>query len=157
MLSLLKPSFVFLVETWLSDSTPNSILGLDNYIIYRKDRKSTGGGVLAAVSKSIISVEVATPVTLEMLAIDIYTRTTPLFRFLVVYIPHISDRDYVSYLCLSLNELTNVTYPFVIVCDLNCPDMNWNKFHSDIASATPLTKFLLEKQPLTHTNTVPLC
>ena len=122
MLTFFKPSFVFLVETWLSDNTPNSVLGLDNYVIIRKDRKSNGGGVLAAISRKIIALEVDTPESLEIIVFDIYSKTTPLFRVVVAYIPHISDRDYVSNLCFCLTELTNITYPFAIVGDLNCPD-----------------------------------
>jgi hypothetical protein len=48
-----SPACVLLTETWLSSPINNSILGIDNYLIFRDDRQSRGGGVAILLKKSI--------------------------------------------------------------------------------------------------------
>ena len=43
-----NPSFVLITESWLDSSIPDSGVTIgDSYNIYRKDRPTTGGGILA--------------------------------------------------------------------------------------------------------------
>ncbi|CAH1381494.1 unnamed protein product, partial [Tenebrio molitor] len=52
----LKPTFLSLTETWLSDVVPDSLVSLDGYTIYRNDRNhKKGGGVCIYVSNELLS------------------------------------------------------------------------------------------------------
>lgn len=46
---------VFVTETWFGE---NSVPFIDNYVLYRKDRKSRGGGVAIYVRENLCSYEV---------------------------------------------------------------------------------------------------
>ena len=61
---------VCITETWLSDAVFDEIIP-KNYSIYRKDRKSRGGGVLVAISDSISSNLIPSPNTVELIAVSI--------------------------------------------------------------------------------------
>jgi hypothetical protein len=50
-LQLKKPMCVFISETWLSSSIDDAVLGLNDYLIYRNDRSSKGGGVCIFLDK----------------------------------------------------------------------------------------------------------
>ena len=52
---------VCITETWLSDAVFDNEIIPKNYSIYRKDRKSLGGGVLVAISDSISSNHIPSP------------------------------------------------------------------------------------------------
>ena len=49
-----NPSFVLITESWLDSSIPDSGVAIgDSYNIYRKDRPTPGGGILAYISNNI--------------------------------------------------------------------------------------------------------
>lgn len=50
-----NPNIITLSETWLNVSTADSNVKLDNYIIYRLDRGSRGGGVATYISLNLKS------------------------------------------------------------------------------------------------------
>ena len=48
------PDILALTETWLKEHDSDAILGLpDDYLIFRKDRPSRGGGILTAVKANL--------------------------------------------------------------------------------------------------------
>ena len=48
-----KSTINLIVESWLTDDVPNSFINIgDNYLIFRLDRPTPGGGVLAYIDKS---------------------------------------------------------------------------------------------------------
>jgi hypothetical protein len=50
------PTIVALSETWLKSSIIDSVINIDNYLLFRNDRSSLrGGGVCIYVKKSVIS------------------------------------------------------------------------------------------------------
>src|SRR6266496_334260 len=52
--------FIFLTETWLSESINSSSLFIPNYVLFRKDRSvRRGGGVIILVKSSIKCVDVS--------------------------------------------------------------------------------------------------
>ena len=53
-------------ETWLSDNIHDHEILPDNFILYRKDRPSRGGGVLIAVTSSYHSVTLPSPSDLHL-------------------------------------------------------------------------------------------
>ncbi|CAB4034559.1 Hypothetical predicted protein [Paramuricea clavata] len=49
-----KSTINLIVESWLTDDVPNSFINIgDNYLIFRLDRPTPGGGVLAYIDKSV--------------------------------------------------------------------------------------------------------
>ena len=58
-------------ETWLSDFVYDHEVLPTNYVIYRKDRPSRGGGVLIAVSNSLHSVCLSSPLDLEIVTVKL--------------------------------------------------------------------------------------
>ena len=83
-----------------------------------------------------------------IVALDDYCSSMPRIRIIVCYVPHVTDSDYIFLLAKSLIALTAITYPFCVIGDLNCPDMDWVNYHSNLKSVTPLEEVLLKNQPL---------
>jgi len=48
-----KFDIVCVSETWLNDGIPDEDINIDNYVLYRKDRATRGGGVCAYVHRSL--------------------------------------------------------------------------------------------------------
>jgi hypothetical protein len=46
---------IICTETWVDPSITNNQIFLDEYKLYRKDRLTTGGGVLIAINKEYLS------------------------------------------------------------------------------------------------------
>jgi hypothetical protein len=51
-----KPSIVVITESWLDSSTPDTAIGIDGYIPFRKDRNANGGGILCYVPNDVCAV-----------------------------------------------------------------------------------------------------
>ena len=60
-----------ITETWLSASIFDLEILPTNYIIYRKDRGTRGGGVLIALEESIPSSIIPSPGDLEVISVRI--------------------------------------------------------------------------------------
>ena len=78
-----------ITETWLSDFVYDHEIIPSKFNIYRKDRKSHGGGVLVAVSESFQSSIIPSPKNLELISVSITHRDTIIIC--TVYIPPNSD------------------------------------------------------------------
>lgn len=48
-----KPHVITLSESWLNSNTPGVEVKLDNYVLFRNDRGSRGGGLLTYVSLNL--------------------------------------------------------------------------------------------------------
>lgn len=59
------------IEVWLNECTANSEILPTDYVIYRKDRTSQGGGVLLAVHDSVSSKFMPSPNSLEVAVTEI--------------------------------------------------------------------------------------
>ena len=114
---------VCITETWLSDAVFDNEIIPKNYSIYRKDRKSRGGGVLVAISDSISSNLIPSPNTLELIAVSINRGVS--FVLCCIYIAPNSDSVYCNSLLLYLHQLINSYTHTVLVGDFNVPDINW--------------------------------
>ena len=73
-----------ITESWLSSSIYDQEILHSNYVLYRNDRVSRGGGVLIAVHNSILSSLVCTPSDFEIVSIKISSSNLILCT---VYIP----------------------------------------------------------------------
>ena len=110
-------------ETWLSDNIHDHEILPDNFILYRKDRPSRGGGVLIAVVSSYHSVTLSSP------DLEVVTVKLGLDHELViccVYVPPSASHSYVGLLINYLTVLQSSSVHCIIVGDLNFPDINWS-------------------------------
>jgi len=48
-----KPHIITLSETWLNSDISDDEIKLDNYVLFRKDRGTRGGGLLTYVSSNL--------------------------------------------------------------------------------------------------------
>ena len=55
MVSYVKQDVIFGTESWLQPAIPSSEVFPDDYVAYRRDRGSLGGGVFILVHKNLVS------------------------------------------------------------------------------------------------------
>ena len=109
-------------ETWLTDMIFDPEILPTNFIIYRKDRNSRGGGVMIAISNKIHSELMTIDSDLEVLSVKIGTHSS--FVLCIVYMPPNSNLDQYQKLFNYLTVLENDNS--VVIGDFNLPDINWN-------------------------------
>lgn len=70
-----KPDVVVVSETWLKPSTPNNVINVVGYNVFRCDHKGRGGGTAIYVSEKLqvtVLHSVSIPRQFELLAIQIF-------------------------------------------------------------------------------------
>ena len=113
-------------ETWLSDYYNDNEILPCNYVVYRKDRSSHGGGVLIAVSPSN-QINSTLFSSVEFLAVNISVK--PSLLFCCVYNPPNSssaDVFNLSQAILSISDHQNI----VLVGDFNFAEIDWSLISS---------------------------
>lgn len=121
---------VILTETWLSAKIKNNeILECEKtYTFYRFDRDvRSGGGVLIAVSDTLVSSSVLICTALELVCVRV-TICNRDFIFCACYRPPTTSPSFCSDLHDALNQLI-VRYPnapLFLLGDFNFPDIVWN-------------------------------
>ena len=103
---------------------PSSILGLDQFTIYRRDRKTHAGGILIAVRNDLRSKQNFISSNNEILVVEITTKSES-YVIVLIYIPHCQ----VLIAKNALDELHNHLKPvknYLIAGDFNLPISNWN-------------------------------
>ena len=104
----------------------NSEILPTNYLIYRKDRKSRGGGVLIAVNDKIPSKLILKHPLLELLSVEL--SLNPKLILICLYIPPNCSDDY-------KREVINYLYSLpeddlILLGDLNIPDIDWDTLNA---------------------------
>ena len=94
------------------------------YNVFRKDRPSTGGGVLVATLHDIPAKQLSSPTDLELITVQLELKF-PLV-FCLVYIPPRATSLYYSNLLVYLNTLFNSDQSVILCGDFNFPDIDWN-------------------------------
>lgn len=123
-----------LCETWLNSEILSTEFFNDNYVVYRCDRsnlnsiKSTGGGVLVAVHKSIKSLEtICYHINIECVAVKLIWPRKNLYIY-AAYIPPGSSGNVYTLHCeniysfisnISINDLA------CVLGDFNLPNIDW--------------------------------
>jgi hypothetical protein len=119
-------------ETWLTDDVPDSMLASNGYSIHRKDRSGRrGGGVAILLAKYLKYCPVQYPRTfesLEVVAVDLILN--PKVRIVCAYRPPNATQEYTELLSSLINEITNVTWPVIILGDFNLPHIDWKNMLS---------------------------
>ncbi len=119
-----KPDILTFSETWLHSKISNNKIKLDNYMLYRANRGTRGGGVAIYVSLHLIS-EIATPKVLpsffECLFVEVKLHENKHLIIGSIYRPPPVHPD--SAKCI-LSTLTSFEHPheMIILGDFNC---NW--------------------------------
>ena len=92
----------FISQSWLSSSIYDHEVIFSDFVLYRNDRESQGGGVFIAVHNSIPSSLVNVPPNLEIVSIILSS-----FVLCTVYIPPNCSEDYFISVIDYLSELVN--------------------------------------------------
>ena len=69
-----------ITETWLSVFMYDHEIIPSKFNIYRKDRKSCGGGVLIAINESLQSSIISSPENLELISVSLTHRHTIMYH-----------------------------------------------------------------------------
>ena len=135
-----------LTETWLSDFVFNSEVLPYDFIVYRKDRPSRGGGVLVAVHDSIPSLLLSSPSDLEIVSI----KHNYDYISCAVYIPPHSSESYVFSVVQYLSDIVCSFSNCIIVGDFNFPDVCWSSLSGTSSLSNHFCEFVFDHNLTQH-------
>ncbi len=115
-----------IVETWLTDAYPDSLLSASGaYQVVRLDRGSRGGGVLFLLRKGISFVSVQVADRLEIVSLDLVSRQGK-YRLIGVYLPPGLEIAALDSALAEIHRLIDVSYPVLVLGDFNFPEIMWS-------------------------------
>ena len=117
-----------LTETWLDESTPNSVFHCcDRYEIFRKDRTSHGGGVAIFVRRDLKSRQIHSDVfdELEMVSVLVKCNSQNVI-FSCFYRPNVQNVEILKPLETALIFLNSPKAPLILAGDFNLPAVVWS-------------------------------
>ena len=135
-------SILCVTETWLCDFVSDGEILPVNYVLYRKDRPSRGGGVLVATRQSVISSIIPSPSDLEIVSIKIGLHND--LALCCVYVPPESSSSYISLLIHFLTHLVSSFSKCIILGDFNFPDIVWSTLMGTSNSSNSFCNFVFE-------------
>lgn len=121
---------VLVTESRLDESVTAGMLCGDNYNVLRYDTPDSFGGVCVLVNNTLKFQRIEVSQTfsrLQLVCFDV-VNSNERMRFVCVYRPPyytMADYNYAKSLADCLSVLVDVSYPSVIVGDLNLPDVEW--------------------------------
>ena len=135
MLYSVKPSLVFVTESWLNDNVPIGCLDPNSlYHVIRCDRKTgRGGGVCVFVHRSLQPIQIHTTdnyTELELVCFDLLCSNKKL-RFFCAYRPPCNDNSaqlYLDSLLTCITAYTTGNHTHIIVGDFNFPYIDWTTY-----------------------------
>jgi len=146
---------VFIVESWLSPSIPDSLLvNGAPYNVFRKDRLSSHGGGLCILAKRNLKIVIKDSISPDILMIHCISHLIN-FNFVLCYRPpQINCQSIVEFNeCLvELEKLINPNCSTAILGDFNLPNVNWNTLSHNFTNPSclgfqiynPFTTFITE-------------
>ena len=129
-------------ETWLSDNIYDHEILPVNFVLYRKDRPSRGGGVLIAVANSYYSVVLPSPSDLEIVTVKVGIDHELIIC--CVYVPPSASHTYVGLLIDYLTDLQSSSVHCIFVGDFNFPDINWSSLYASSESSNMFCEFIFD-------------
>ena len=134
---------IAITETWLSNSMYDNEILPTGYSIYRNDRTTRGGGVLIAVKEYISSVQIQSPIDLEIVTVELNAPTA--ITVCAVYIPANAALNYCQSLITYLHSLSlDNSKKLLVVGDFNFPDINWDTMTSTAQSSSLFCDYVFE-------------
>ncbi len=129
LLNLHNIDMAFLSETFAS---PNHDIRFTNYVVYRNDRSTFGGGVLIAVRNNIAHKRIRNSDTkvAENISIQVTVDKSPV-TFTSAYVP-----KYTKSFKHDIDKLTPTNKNFVVVGDFNAKHTAWNCTSNNRAGKT---------------------
>ena len=118
---------ICITETWLHDQILNNEILPTNYMIYRRDRESCGGGVLIAVINAIPSKLISIQLLTETISIEL--DLSPKLLVTCLYIPPNCSDSYQQEVLNCLSSL-NTDSNTILLGDFNTPDINWSTLNA---------------------------
>ena len=147
-----KPNVITISETWLNSSIPDSAVQIDDYVLYRADRGSRGGGVATYVSSNLTSELVnptVNPMHFECLFIKIIFHENKHLVVGNIYRPPDASPESTQCIIATINSINQLNEA-IILGDFN---RNWLDRSSskdrNLISSNNLTQLIV---PFTHLN-----
>ena len=137
-----------ITETWLSDQISDGEILPSNFVLYRKDRPSRGGGVLIAVQESMYSTLISSPRDLEVVSVRLGLDNH--FVICCVYVPPDSSVLYFSSLVNHLTEIVSSFTKCIIVGDFNLPDIDWSSLLGTSSLSNYFCEFVFDSNLTQH-------
>jgi len=138
-----------LTETWLSDFVFDSEVLPHDFIVYRKDRASRGGGVLVAVHDSIPSLLLSSPSDIEVVSVKLSVNNYD-FILCTVYVPPHSSESYVFSVIQYLSDIVCSFSNCIIVGDFNFPDVCWSSLSGTSSLSNHFCEFVFDHNLTQH-------
>ena len=127
LIDIYNPDVVIGTESWLSEQINNAEIFMDDYITFRRDRGSRGGGVFICIKNYIDCRVLWTNKVFEMIVVEVKSRN-PKFTWEVVGVYRAPNEDMraIERLVARTGFTGNSTKRSIIGGDLNLPYVNWN-------------------------------
>ncbi|XP_050514926.1 uncharacterized protein LOC126890122 [Diabrotica virgifera virgifera] len=126
----LNPQIILITETWLTSNDLDSLYNIDNYSLYRCDRRNRrGGGTCIYLSSeitnnfSVTSLDITVP-NIELLGLKICHKNSFVIHLVCVYRPGDSRLADDDSLIASLDELSSLEN-LIVIGDFNFRDISW--------------------------------
>lgn len=133
---------ICITESWLTNMIYNSEILPNDFTIFRKDRKTRGGGVLVAVKDSIPVQSLPTPEDLEVVAVNLFYKEV--ITMITVYIPPSSDLSYLQSLFHYLSVTIQSSKQVILLGDFNFPDIVWSALDSSSLGSDLFCEFIFD-------------
>lgn len=117
--------FLGLSETWLKPSSPQAVVSLQGYNVFRMDRhQGKGGGVLIYMKDSLKCTQIIWPteISIECVGVKVALSTEMSFTILCLYRPPSAKVDFYDQL-KALLSCCDFNYEVILMGDLN---VNWD-------------------------------
>ena len=141
-----SPDCIFITETWLCDAHDDSLLALNNYIIFRKDRSNGSdphGGVLIAVKSGLNPIKINLDTIYECVVVDILQNMVRIRLCCIYRPPSMSDAETKTFF-YKLTPALNSSFNLCLAGDFNVPNIDWNSFTATDRSGSVLLNFVNE-------------
>ena len=127
LIDIYNPDVVIGTESWLSEEINNAEVFRDDYITFRRDRCSRGGGVFICVKNYIDCRELWTDEDFEMVGVEVKGSNPKFTREVVgIYRAPNEDMRVIERLAARTGSTGNSTKRSIIGGDLNLPYVDWN-------------------------------
>ena len=127
LIDIHNPDVIIGTESWLSEEINNAEVFRDDYITFRRNRCTRGGGVFICVKNYIDCRELWTDEDFEMIAVEVKSRDTKFtWKIVGIYRSPNEDMRVIVRLATQTCCTGNSTKNSIIGGDLNLPYTDWN-------------------------------